>query len=132
MGERNADVEPTSLLGDPGGESMQLNRWPAFSVAGYLDLTPPDSPGPWECLDRLVHSLFGCNSRGRMTGGVRPTRQIVALTLGEKPSHRLLPLVGQEPADALEIHQVDSNAHDPHKRDHQKSATPRRADGTGR
>jgi hypothetical protein len=131
MSQGNADLKTTALLRKPGGEPMQQNCRPPIAITGYLDLSPPYRTGTGKRLHGLIHRLFGRDSRGRIPGGIRPGGQIAAFILGEEPSHCLLALVGQEPANSVEVDQIYSDAHNCHERDHQNSANPRSGEGTG-
>src|SRR5918993_5680480 len=103
MGQRDLDAEPALLLRNSCRETMEPDGGPALGVAGHLDLPPANSPGPGQGLHGLVHSLLSRNSGGSMPSGVRPTGEVLPLTIREQSRHSVLAFVGQKGADPLQV-----------------------------
>ena len=132
MGERNLDPETAALLRHLSRQPMQPDCRTTFLIPGHLDLPPAHAPGSRERLHGFIHCLLGGYTGGSMTRRIWAGGEILPFAIREEPSHCVLPLVGQEPADPLQIHEIDSDTDDGHKRDHQNSASAFSGSVTGR
>ena len=132
MSERDLDSKAALLLRDSRRQPVKADGGPSFAVARHFDLPPAHAPRSREGLHRLVHSLLGGDSGGRMPSGIGASGEVLPFTVRKEPGHGVLPFVGQEGPDSLQIYKVNAHANNRHRRAHQNSATPRNGAGTAR
>src|SRR5712664_464489 len=115
MGEGQQDPLHAQLPGPPLGDPAKRDIGTPVRRAGHLDVPPPDPPGRFTSLQRLVDRFLRRQADSDMLGGVGPGAAVLGFGGGEETIEDVRAFVGEHRPRARHFDEINAYSDRAHR-----------------